>query len=95
MTLDPDLVPMGEAAHMLGVSHAKIWRLVRDGILAAHVNALDRREKLVRRADIDRLKRQGANERRFLSDSVDDAPVAVPSSRIKEWVRQTWQPDEG
>ncbi|HEX6506904.1 MAG TPA: DUF4129 domain-containing protein, partial [Chloroflexota bacterium] len=38
-------------------------------------------------------ERPGANvqlPRRFRSDGIDSDPVATPSDRIKEWVRETW-----
>ena len=39
----------------LGVSKNKIWNLVKDGVLPAIPNPLDRREKLVKREDVDKL----------------------------------------
>lgn len=34
-------------------------------------------------------------ERRFVSDGIASNPDAVPSSRIKDWVRETWRRDPG
>lgn len=86
-----DRINMREAAAFLGVSHAKMWQLVRDGTLPAQVNPLDRRQKLIRVADLERLK--GDNRiRRFVSDGSDTARVDIPSDRIKDWVRATWSP---
>jgi excisionase family DNA binding protein len=92
MTVTRDTVTMKEAAQLLGVSNAKLWRMVRDGVLLAYQNPLDRREKLIRRADIDHLRAEGRPPRRFVSDGVDTAPVDIPASRIKDWVRET-RPD--
>jgi excisionase family DNA binding protein len=86
---------MAEAARMLGVSHTKLWRLVRDGTLSAQENPLDRRVKLIRREDVERLKGQGEPRRRFHSDGIDADPVDVPSTRIKDWVRDSWHAPEG
>ncbi|MBV9278532.1 MAG: helix-turn-helix domain-containing protein [Chloroflexi bacterium] len=90
MAAAPDTVTMKEAARLLGISNAKIWRLVKDGALPAHQNPLDRREKLIRREDVERLHAQAPARRRFVSDGSDMSPVDVPASRIKEWVRETW-----
>ena len=47
-----------EAAELLGVSRFKISRLIRDGELRAFVSPLDRRQRLVRRSDVEALKQQ-------------------------------------
>jgi len=54
---EDELMRMSEAAQLLGVSNAKMWRLVRDGILEAETNPLDRRVKLVNRVDVEKLLR--------------------------------------
>jgi excisionase family DNA binding protein len=84
---------MKEAAHILGVSNAKIWRLVKAGELSAYQNPLDRREKLIRREDLERLRTQVKPRRHFVSDGSDTDPVDVPAKRIKDWVRETWHRD--
>jgi predicted DNA-binding transcriptional regulator AlpA len=83
-------VTMREAAAILGVSHAKMWQLVKEGVVSAEPNPLDRRQKLLRRADLETLKGEGRAHHRFASDGIAANPDAVPSSRIKDWVRQTW-----
>ncbi len=50
-----DFLTLQEAADLMGVSRFKLWRLVRDGKLVAHQSERDRREKLVRRTDIEAL----------------------------------------
>jgi len=50
---------LGEAARYLGVSAGKVRRLVEEGRLGCDVDPLDKRRKLVKVADLERLK-QGA-----------------------------------
>jgi excisionase family DNA binding protein len=45
-----------EATNYLGVSSKTMARLIRDGVLKTHDHPLDRRKKLVRFADVGRLK---------------------------------------
>jgi hypothetical protein len=47
-----ELITLSEAKEILGVSHAKMSRLIQKGTLAAIINPLDNREKLVRKADV-------------------------------------------
>jgi excisionase family DNA binding protein len=51
-----DLMTLTAAAEALKVSRFKISRLIRDGDLQAFVSPLDRRLRLVRRADVEALK---------------------------------------
>jgi excisionase family DNA binding protein len=46
------------AAEALDVSRFKISRLIRDGELKAFVSPLDRRQRLVRRSDVEALKQK-------------------------------------
>jgi hypothetical protein len=52
-------VSINETADVLGVSRVKVRRLILQGVLVAHENALDRREKLIKLSDVLRLARQG------------------------------------
>jgi hypothetical protein len=54
--LPDDLVAVAEAQRLLGVSHAKIAQLIREGALRHFPNQLDRRVKLVSRAEVLALK---------------------------------------
>jgi excisionase family DNA binding protein len=45
-----------EAARYLGISPTTLYRLINTGTLATFRSELDKRERLVRRADLDRLK---------------------------------------
>ena len=51
-----EYVTMTEAQEVLGVSRFKIWQLVRDGELSTYQSTLDRRQKLIRRSDLDALR---------------------------------------
>ena len=68
--MDDEFVTMGEAQAILGVSKFKMWQLVRDGQLTAYQAPLDRRQKLIRREDLEALcrpaplPREGAQQRR-------------------------------
>ncbi len=52
-----EFVTMREAQDILGVSKFTIWRLVKDGKLTAYQSDIDRRQKLIRRDDLERIKR--------------------------------------
>jgi len=64
MVMD-DFVTMQQAADLMGVSRWTLWRLVKEGRLPSYQSELNRRVKLVRRADLAALmtpKRIDANE---------------------------------
>jgi hypothetical protein len=96
-------ITLTDAAARLGVSHTKMWQLVRDGTLRVEHNPLDRREKLVRVTDLVALeersrvngdggRQSGERPRRhFLSDGMANNPSAVRSDRIEEYLREHWQ----
>jgi hypothetical protein len=48
---------MSEAHIFLGVSHTKITSLVKTGVIPHERNPLDHRVKLVRKSDLERLRR--------------------------------------
>lgn len=85
-------VPMREAAAMLGVSHAKIWKLVRDGVLAAESNPLDTHEKLVCVADLDALKGERSVTRRPWPRTIGAADLGVQSDEVEGWLEANWRP---
>ncbi len=85
-------VPMREVAAMLGVSHAKIWKMVRDGVLTAESNPLDRREKLVNVTDLEELKGERSVTRRPWPHTIGAADLGVQSDEIEEWLEANWQP---
>ena len=47
-----DLIPVKDARALLGVSHTKMTQLIRDGVIRTYPNVLDRREKLVSKAEV-------------------------------------------
>jgi len=51
--MDPELITVGAARERLGVSKPKMAQLIKSGLFPVYVNPLDRREKLVRWAEIE------------------------------------------
>ena len=45
-----------DAMKYLGISKAKIWRLVKEGALPTYSDPLDKRKRLVRKEDIEKLR---------------------------------------
>ena len=62
--MDAEFVTMREAQEELGVSNYTIWRMVREGELTAYQSLLDRRRKMIRRADLDKLRELRPIDRR-------------------------------
>ena len=52
-----DYLGLKEAARYLSVSRNKMYLLVREGEIPFYVSPLDKRKKLLRREDLDALKR--------------------------------------
>jgi hypothetical protein len=101
MALAERQVNLTTAAAMLGVSRTKLWTMVRGGEIQSSPDPIDRRQRLIPLGEIERLLRErGASlpsgtdvtgRSRFVSDGSVSNPDAVPSDRIKEWVRETWR----
>ena len=53
---ESEYLPLIQAAEYLGVSRPTIKRLIDEGEINITVSPLDRRVKLINRADLDRLK---------------------------------------
>jgi hypothetical protein len=51
-----DLISLSEARLLIGVSRLKMGQLVKDGYLESYADLLDRRVKLVSRAEVLSLK---------------------------------------
>lgn len=51
-----DLIAISEAQRVLGVSHAKMAQIIKDGLIEHFSNPLDKRVKLVSRAEVLALK---------------------------------------
>jgi hypothetical protein len=58
MVADEELMLASEARTYLGISRQKLAQLIRDGILPTQTSQLDKRVRLVRRADVERLARE-------------------------------------
>jgi excisionase family DNA binding protein len=56
MGTNSEYVRISDAADLLGVTRFRVSKLVRDGVLAAYTSPLDRRSRLVRRADVEALR---------------------------------------
>lgn len=54
----PKALGVAGSAKYLGVSHYKITRFIKLGLLQAHKDLNDERQKLIKISDLDRLKRQ-------------------------------------
>ncbi len=51
-----DLILVKDARALIGVSHTKMTQLIREGVVKTYPNVLDRREKLVSKAEVLALK---------------------------------------
>jgi excisionase family DNA binding protein len=52
-----DYITVAQAREMLGVSRSKMAKMLKDGELKYEHYTLDKREKHIRRADVERLMR--------------------------------------
>jgi excisionase family DNA binding protein len=51
-----DFLTLTDAARYLGVSRQTLWRRIREGSIPVHVSDVNRRERLVKRTDLDRFR---------------------------------------
>ena len=51
-----EYLSINEAKEYLGISRTALWRLLKKGILATFSDPLDRRKRLIRRDDLDKLR---------------------------------------
>jgi hypothetical protein len=51
-----DLIPVKDARTLISVSHTKMTQLIREGVVRTYPNVLDRREKLVSKAEVMALR---------------------------------------
>ncbi|MBK9712904.1 MAG: hypothetical protein IPO81_16570 [Kouleothrix sp.] len=54
--MSDEYLPLMRAAEYIGVSRVKLAQLAREGVIAYETSPLDKRVKLFRRGDLDRLK---------------------------------------
>lgn len=62
--MDPEYETLTEARKRLGVTRQTIWRLTQSGELPTFESALNRRVKLVRIDDVEKLRTPTPSERR-------------------------------
>jgi len=56
MPVKGEFLSLKEAQDYLGVSKTKMWNLVKSSILKTYEDFLDKRKKLVRKEDVEKLK---------------------------------------
>jgi excisionase family DNA binding protein len=89
-TDEPGYLTAGQAASLLGVKRATLYAYVSRGILQSYRQGI-KRERLYRRADIERLLRVAPSG----AGSAAPRPEAVPP-RLREWqipLAETWMRD--
>ena len=79
-------ITMKEAASRLGVSRAKIWKLVQEGILPARQNPLDKRQRLIPESAIHRLQKESAHPRLGEQRPGSHAAARGPLPRSAAWL---------
>jgi excisionase family DNA binding protein len=62
-----EYMTVAEARAALGVSRRKIAELIEQGILPSRENPLDKRSKLVSRADVAQLKAQSVSPKKDMT----------------------------
>jgi excisionase family DNA binding protein len=53
---DSEFVTVQEAARILGMGRATFWRRLREGVMPVYRSERDRRVRLVKRADVERMR---------------------------------------
>lgn len=53
-----EYLSLKDAAAYLGISTVKMGRLIKEGTVSYTTDPLDKRVKLIKRADVDRLRRE-------------------------------------
>ncbi len=54
--MSEEYMTLQEAREFLGISRPTMWRVLKDGDLPVYADPLDKRKKLVKREDVERLK---------------------------------------
>jgi excisionase family DNA binding protein len=85
-------ITIQDAAAMLGVSPAKMRRLINQHGLATQPNPRDRRQRLVSIADLEPLLAQMPRPRPQCVGIVADG--SLQSTDIEEFMREHWRPWE-
>jgi excisionase family DNA binding protein len=53
---DSEFVTMQDAARLLGIGRMTLWRRVKEGALTVYESPSNRRVRLVKRSDVERLR---------------------------------------
>jgi excisionase family DNA binding protein len=61
---EEELLSMKEVAQRLGISRVTVWKLVRDSVLPARQNPIDKRERLIPLSAVQALERRGRRRKR-------------------------------
>jgi excisionase family DNA binding protein len=87
---DREYLTADEAAHLLGIKRATLYAYVSRGILRSYRQGI-KRERLYRRADVERLLRVAPS-----SAGPAATPRSVSPPRLREWqipLAETWMRD--
>jgi excisionase family DNA binding protein len=91
-------VTVTEAAQRLGVSRSKIWSLLREGVLEAERNPLDKRQKLIPVASLQKLQdhaqadASGGRPTDALRSVGAGSNPNVRSDELEAYLREHWRP---
>jgi excisionase family DNA binding protein len=58
--MNPDLMTVGEARAYLGIGRNKMAKLIAEGTLPTQPDPLDKRIRLIKRADVEQLAEQSS-----------------------------------
>lgn len=103
---DHDTVTVTEAARMLGTTNERIARLIKSGILSSRGSALDRRRRLIPRAQVEQILREEGwypPKRRTGSETRPEqprprtlgmykGPMKVTSADVDDYLADHWKP---
>jgi hypothetical protein len=71
---ESELISVAEAQRILGISKTRMAQVIREGLLVAEQNPLDRRGKLLRRDEVEALARRAGRDR---ASRANDASPAL------------------
>lgn len=93
-----EYVTVAEAAEAPGVNRCTVCRLINQGRLHAVTNPIDRRAKLVRREDVEKVAhpelRDGPSDssHRPWPRTAGAADLGIRSDQVEEWLEANWRP---
>ena len=86
-----EMLTVGEAAEYLGVSRTKVWTMVKEGVLMAAQNPLDKREHLIPLHDLQQLRNRKRRPYPRTVGMVSDG--TIPSDQVEDYLKANWKPD--